>query len=83
MMASAERLFDAHRHSQVVATTGRASESYGPGGTQTGLGDYFWPRVLLGKMVYSPFPLQAVHTYHYIPDFAAGLATLPCADASW
>src|SRR5262249_35014438 len=26
-------------------------------------------------------PMDAIHTYHYIPDVAAGLATLGCADA--
>jgi nucleoside-diphosphate-sugar epimerase len=77
-----ERLFDAHRRGDVVATSGRASDFYGPGGTQTGLGDFFWPRALSGKTAYSPFPLDSVHTYHYIPDVAAGLATLGCADAS-
>jgi len=79
---AAERLFEAHRRGHVVATAGRASDFYGPGGTQTGLGDFFWPRVLSGKTSYSPFPLDAVHTYHYIPDVAAGLAALGCADAS-
>ncbi len=78
---AAERLFDAHRRGDVVATEGRASDFYGPGGTQTGLGDFFWPRVLSGKTAYSPFPLDAVHTYHYIPDVAAGLATLGAAGA--
>src|SRR5262245_50685796 len=77
---AAERLFDAHRRGDVVATSGRASDFYGPGGTQTGVGDFFWPRVLAGKTAYSPFPLDAVHTYHYIPDVAAGLAVLGCAE---
>jgi nucleoside-diphosphate-sugar epimerase len=75
----AERLFDAHRRGEVVATSGRASDFYGPGGTQTGLGDFFWPRALSHKTVYSPFALDAVHTYHYIPDVASGLALLGCA----
>ncbi len=75
----AERLLDAHRRGEVIATSGRASDFYGPRGTQTALGDFFWPRVLAGKKAYSPFALDAVHTYHYIPDVAAGLATLGCA----
>jgi len=78
---AAERLFEAHKKGDVVATAGRASDFYGPGGTLTGLGDFFWPRALSGKTAYSPFPLDAIHTYHYIPDVAAGLATLGCADA--
>jgi len=77
----AERLFGAHRRGDVLATSGRASDFYGPGGTQTALGDFFWPRVLAGGRAYLPFPLDAIHTYHYIPDVAAGLATLGAADA--
>lgn len=78
---AAERLFDAHRRGEVVATSGRASDFYGPGGTLTGLGDFFWPHALRGKAVYGPYPLDAVHTYHYIPDVADGLMALGCADA--
>ena len=77
---AAERLFEAHRRGEVLATTGRASDFYGPGGTQTGVGDFFWPRVFAGKTAYSPFPVDSIHTYHYIPDVAAGLATLGCAE---
>ena len=79
---AAERLFEAHRRGDVIATSGRASDFYGPGGTQTGLGDFFWPRALPGKTAYSPIPLDAIHTYHYIPDVAEGLAMLGCADTS-
>ena len=53
-----ERLFEAHRRGDVIATSGRASDFYGPGGTQTGLGDFFWPRVLAGKTAYSPYPAR-------------------------
>jgi nucleoside-diphosphate-sugar epimerase len=77
---AAERLFDAHRRGDVAAISGRASDFYGPGGTLTGLGDFFWPRALAGKTAYSPYPLDATHTYHYIPDVAAGLAALGCAE---
>lgn len=76
---AAERLFDAHRRGDVLAASARASDFYGPGGTLTGLGDFFWPRTLAGKTAYSPFAPDAVHTYHYIPDVAEGLAALGCA----
>lgn len=79
---AAERVAAAHRAGEVTAVTGRASDFYGPGGTMTGLGDFFWPRALAGKRVYSPYPLDAVHTYHYIPDVAAALVELGCADPS-
>jgi nucleoside-diphosphate-sugar epimerase len=76
---ASQMLFDAHRRGDVRAASGRASDFYGPGGTQTQLGDYFWPRVLKGRsgqLVANP---DAVHTYHYIPDVAEGLATLGSA----
>jgi nucleoside-diphosphate-sugar epimerase len=78
---AAERLFEAHRNGDIVATSGRASDFYGPGGRLTALGDFFWPRALSGKAAYAPFGLDAIHTYHYIPDVAAGLAALGCAGA--
>jgi len=75
----AERMWEAHRRGDVRATTGRASDFYGPGGTLTHLGDQFWHAVIAGKrgrVVVNP---DAIHTYHYIPDVAAGLATLGLA----
>jgi nucleoside-diphosphate-sugar epimerase len=78
---AAERLFEAHRTGEVVATAGRASDFYGPGGTQTALGDFFWPRALSRKTAYSPYSLDSIHTYHYIPDVAAGLSLLGSADS--
>lgn len=77
-----ERLFAAQQKGEVVATLARASDFFGPHGTQSSLGDYFWPSVLKGKTAYSPFHVDAVHTYHYIPDVVEALATLGTADAS-
>jgi nucleoside-diphosphate-sugar epimerase len=78
---AAERLFGAHRKGEVVAVCGRASDYYGPRGTLTYLGDYFWKPALGGKSVWSPVDPDAVHSYHYIPDVAAGLAQLGRAHA--
>ena len=76
---AAQVLFDAHRRGDVRATSGRASDFYGPGGTLTQVGDYFWPRVLKGRSAQVIANPDAIHTYHYIPDVAAGLATLGAA----
>jgi len=76
-----ERLFEAHRHGDVLATVGCASDYYGPGGSLALLGDQFWRRALAGKTAWVPFNPNAIHTYHYIPDVAAGLMTLGCAEA--
>ena len=77
---AAERMWEAHRRGEVRATTGRASDFYGPGGTLTHLGDQFWRPVMAGKRGRVAVNPNAVHTYHYIPDVAAGLATLGMAD---
>ena len=67
----AERMWEAHRRSDVRATTGRASDFYGPGGTLTHLGDQFWRPAIAGKQARVLVDPDAVHTYHYIPDVAA------------
>jgi len=76
---AAERLLEAHNEGRVRAVSGRASDYYGPRGTLTFLGDFFWKPVLAGKKARSPVDPDAVHTYHYIPDVAAGLAQLGSA----
>lgn len=76
---AAERLFEAHRRGEVRATCGRASDFYGPGGTLTHLGDQFWRPALAGKTARVLVNPDVVHTYHYIPDVAAGLAVLGTA----
>jgi len=76
---AAQMLFDAHRRGDVRAAEGRASDFYGPGGKLTLLGDYFWPRVFKGRGGQVIVDPDMVHTYHYIPDVAAGLATLGAA----
>ncbi len=77
---AADRLFEAHRRGEVCAVSGRASDYYGPGGTQSHLGDVFWPGVMGGKAGRVVIDPSAVHTYHYIPDVAAGLAALGTAE---
>jgi nucleoside-diphosphate-sugar epimerase len=78
---AAERLFEAHRRGEVRATSGRASDFYGPGGTLTHLGDQFWRPALAGKTAWVLVNPDAIHTYHYLPDVAAGLAALGSAEA--
>lgn len=77
----AEQLLEAHRQGKVEAVCGRAGDFYGPRGTLTIFGDFFWKAVLAGKLAMTPANLDTIHTYHYIPDVAQGLATLGCADA--
>jgi nucleoside-diphosphate-sugar epimerase len=74
-----QRFLDAHRRGEAPVVIGRASDFYGPLGTQTHVGDQFWPGVLAGKAGRVAVDPDAVHTYHYIPDVAAGLAALGTA----
>ncbi len=76
----AERMWQAHRRGDVRATTGRASDYYGPGGTLSHLGDQFWRPVIAGRRGLVLVDPNMIHTYHYIPDVAAGLAALGTAD---
>jgi nucleoside-diphosphate-sugar epimerase len=75
----AAQLFEAHAKGEVRAIVGRASDFYGPRGTLTAFGDRFWPAVLAPKQVKMPLVLDTPHTYHYLPDVAAGLAALAAA----
>lgn len=69
-------LAEAVRRGDVRAVTGRASDFYGPGGTGTHFAERFWRPALAGKSIGGVVDPETVHTYHYIPDVAAGLAAL-------
>ncbi|MES2355690.1 MAG: NAD-dependent epimerase/dehydratase family protein [Pseudomonadota bacterium] len=77
---AAERLFSAHQRGEVRAVCGRASDFFGPRGSLTHFGDFFWKPALAGRTVWSPVNPDATHTFHYIPDVAAALMTLGSAD---
>ena len=82
----AEELAEAVRHGDVRAATGRASDFYGPGGVMTQFGDRFWRPALAGKKIGGVVDPATPHTYHFIPDVAAGLAALgldPQADGTF
>ena len=54
---------------------GRASDFYGPGGNIRAWGFLLAPSAVRQGRVPALFRLDSIHTYHYIPDVAAGLAT--------
>jgi nucleoside-diphosphate-sugar epimerase len=77
----AEDLMAAHRAGTVRATSGRASDFYGPGaGSQGIFGDRIIPPLLAGKSVSVLGKLDMAHTYTYVPDFGKGLALLGMHD---
>lgn len=69
----------AHQKGDVRMTCGRASDFYGPGGTQTYFGDAFMPKAIGAGKAQTLTRLDTPHTYHYTLDVAAGLATLGAA----
>lgn len=75
----ADDLLAAHARGDVRAVLGRGSDFFGPGGTQTMFERRFWTRVLAGKSAQVLVSPDTPHTYHYIPDVAAALATLGAA----
>ena len=75
----ADLLMDLHRSGVARVVMGRASDFYGPGGTQSHFGDFFWPRVFAGKSAQLVMNPDSVHTYHFTRDVAAGLAVLGAA----
>ena len=72
----AASLREAVRRGEVRAVTGRASNFYGPNGVLTAFGERFWTRLFSGKGAEILGNPDTPHTYHFIPDVAAGLAAL-------
>ena len=72
----AASLQEAVRRGDVRAVTGRASDFFGPGGVLTAYGERFWTRLFAGKGAEVLGNPDTLHTYHFIPDVAAGLAAL-------
>lgn len=72
----ATTLLAAHQAGKVRATSGRASDFYGPRVTSSALGEHFFGAALAGKTANLAGDLTLPHTYTYIRDFARGLVTL-------
>jgi nucleoside-diphosphate-sugar epimerase len=71
-----EGLLAAARRGDVRVAVGRASDFHGPGGVGTYFGEHFWRPALTGRTVRFLVNPDTPHTYHFIPDVAAGLAAL-------
>lgn len=77
--AATRRFEEADRDGRARVVIARASDFYGPGGEGSHFGPTFWRDVFRGKPGTLVIPPDAVHTYHYIPDVARGLAALGTA----
>ncbi len=74
--AMTQELLDAAEAGQVRIAIGRASDFFGAGGVGSSLGERVFGKALAGKAADFIGNPDLPHTYSYIPDIAAGLATL-------
>ena len=72
----AESLLAAHRAGTVRAVIGRGSDYFGPGVTNSAVGDRVFPALLAGKKAMWLGDLDQPHTMTYVDDFARVLITL-------
>lgn len=72
----AESLFDAHRSGRVRATSGRASDYFGPGAGGSAMGDNVFGRAVAGKAAQVLGDPDLPHTYSYVPDIGRALVIL-------
>jgi len=66
----------AHREGRVRTVMGRSADFFGPGVVNSTLGGAVFPGALTGSEVLGLGDLDLLHSYTYIGDVAAGLATL-------
>ena len=69
-------LLAASEQGRVRIAIGRASDFFGAGVTETTLGERIFANALAGKRAEFIGDPDLPHTYSYVPDVAAGLATL-------
>jgi nucleoside-diphosphate-sugar epimerase len=71
-----EALEAANARGDVRAVAGRAADFFGPGGVNSYFEGRLFAPLLAGKPARTPVDPDTPHTYHFIPDVAAGLAAL-------
>jgi nucleoside-diphosphate-sugar epimerase len=72
----------AHDDGLVEVAIGRASDYFGPGTTQSALGEALFDAVRRGRRAQVLGDPDALHSYSYTPDVAAALITLGTATAA-
>lgn len=76
----ARDLLTAHEAGKLEVSVGRASDYFGPRGLVTHMGERVFYPVLAGKKAQMFGDPDQPHTFTYIPDIAAGLATLGASE---
>ncbi|MCY7418714.1 MAG: NAD-dependent epimerase/dehydratase family protein [Chloroflexi bacterium] len=79
----AKRLLDAHQAGDFQVTIARGSDYFGPGGTDSLVGERFFAPILAGATVRLIGDPDAPHTVTYIPDFARALIELARQDEAY
>ena len=74
--AMTRELLAASQAGRVRVAIGRASDFFGAGVTESALGEQVFAKALAGKRADFIGNPDLLHTYSYVPDVAAGLATL-------
>ncbi len=77
--AMTDRLLAAHRAGEVEVAIGRASDYFGPGATQSALGETVFGPALTGGIAQVMGDPDQPHSYSYTADVAAALVTLGTA----
>ena len=72
----ATRLLDADRAGDVRVAIGRGSDFFGPGATDTVVGERFFGRIVAGKPAEVYGRPDLPHSFTYVPDFARALVEL-------
>lgn len=72
----AERLLAAHRSGTLQVAIGRSSDYYGPGGTNSVVGDILFGAATKGNRARWMGRLDVPHSLNYLQDVARALATL-------
>jgi nucleoside-diphosphate-sugar epimerase len=75
-VAMTQELLDAADAGRVRIAIGRASDFFGAGVTESSLGERVFANAVAGKRADFIGNPDLPHTYSYVPDIAAGLATL-------
>ena len=80
-VAMAEDLLRRHRAGRLEVVLGRASDYFGPRGTNTTAGDTVVPAVIAGRTVRVVGATGVPHSWSYLPDVGRALAMLVDAPA--
>ncbi len=80
--AMTAELLAAHHAGRLQVAIGRASDYFGPGVTQSALGDAVFGAAVQGKTAQLMGDPRQPHSYSYAPDVAAGLVRLGTADGA-